>query len=69
MPKYSVILTRDVTESCVVEVEAADQDEASDLALEKLYETDDPHWALDDTPAKPDTYVTGWDLMVETPAK
>ena len=36
MATYTVIITRDVTESTIVEVEASTPEEAEDLAFEKL---------------------------------
>lgn len=48
MPKFTVILTRDITESCVIEVEATNIRDASDLAMQKLGETDNPGWEVDD---------------------
>lgn len=45
MPKYRVLLTRDMTESAVAFVEAEDRDEAVDLAKRTVEER---HWTLDD---------------------
>lgn len=47
MNKYKIILTRDLTESCFVEVEAANEEEAEDkaraaaLCCETEWETDE----------------------------
>lgn len=58
--RFSVIITRDITESCVIEVEAADEDEAREAALELLPYTEEPGWAVDDCSAQSgETYVTG----------
>lgn len=48
MPKYTVILTRDVTESCIVHVEAPNGGAAEDVALAALRGQDAPKWVLDD---------------------
>lgn len=48
MTKFTVILTRDITESCVVHVEAKDAEAAEDVALSKLQGLDAPRWKLDD---------------------
>lgn len=45
MPRYRVLMTRDVTESAVVEVEAASKQAAYDLAKAQ-HET--AEWAVDD---------------------
>jgi hypothetical protein len=60
MQRYAVIITRDITESCVVEVEAVDEDEAREAALDLLSCTEEPGWAVDDCSAQSgDAYVTG----------
>ena len=49
MPTFRIIVTRDVTESCVVTVSAADRDEAGTKALEHvLHYPDKVDWELDD---------------------
>ena len=48
MPKYKVIITRDLTESTVVTVEAANPDDAHDAALKKLRGQMDTKWEIDD---------------------
>jgi len=48
MATYTVIITRDVTESTVVEVEAGTPEEAEGLAFEKLSNNTDTEWRLDD---------------------
>lgn len=56
MPRYSVIITRDVTESTIVQVEA------ETAAIEKLFESTDTEWELDEGSwNKADAYVTGVD--------
>jgi hypothetical protein len=52
VPRFSVLLTRDVTESAKVEIDAANRDEAERLALEcdtvaLVWHVDDGHeWGL-----------------------
>ena len=48
MRRYSIIITRDITESCVTQVEADSEDEAREAAMEWLAECDDPGWQIDD---------------------
>lgn len=50
MPKYKVRLAREATESTEVVVEAANPDEAEDLAFEQAgaYGENLKHWAIDD---------------------
>jgi hypothetical protein len=48
MPKYRVILTRDITESTVVEVDAENQAAAYDAAYDVLYSMEAPVWEVDD---------------------
>lgn len=57
MPKYSIILTRDVTESTVVVVEADTPDQAEALALET--DASSVTWTVDDGNDWPAPYVTG----------
>lgn len=60
MPRFTVIVTRDTTESTSVVIDAADADEASEKALDISY--NDPYikWEQDYTPnASDDHYVTG----------
>ncbi len=64
MPRYSVIVTRDVTESTVVEVEAESPEQVEAVALAKLFESADTQWDLDDGSwNKGDAYVTGVDEL------
>lgn len=66
MPTYSVILTRDITESTVVDVQAASSEEAERLAHEKLLETTDAVWRVDDGSwNQSDIYATGVDPVEE----
>ncbi|MDP2047574.1 MAG: hypothetical protein Q8K33_01590 [Cypionkella sp.] len=46
--RFSVIITRDITESVVIEVSAKNADLARDAALEWLATCDNPEWAVDD---------------------
>jgi hypothetical protein len=58
MPTYRIIVTRDVTESCVVTVSAADAAKAQVKALESVWNS--PHgmdWEPDDCVGG-DPYVT-----------
>lgn len=48
MPTYTVIITRDITESTAVEVEAASAEEAEDAALTKLHQSTNTEWAIDE---------------------
>jgi len=64
MPRFSVIITRDVTESTVVQVEAETPEQAETAALEKLLESTDTEWELDEGSwNKGDVYVTGVDEL------
>jgi len=64
MPRYSVIVTRDVTESTVVEVEAETPEQVEVAALAKLFESADTEWELDEGSwNKGDAYVTGVDEL------
>lgn len=65
MPKFTVIVTRDTTESCEIEIEAEGQDEAEEAALARSKDSS-IEWEPDDTPnASADHYITGCE---ETPA-
>lgn len=67
MPKFTVIVTRDTTESCQIEVEAEDRAEAEERALETS-KSGDVTWEPDDTPnASADHYVTGCDEAAPAP--
>ena len=62
MPRYRVIITRDVTESTRVDVEAETPEQAETRALEKLFNSTDTEWELDEGSwNKADAYVTGVD--------
>ena len=59
MPKYAVIITRDITESTVIEVEADNHDAAEEAAHEALNQSSDAQWEIDDGSwNKGDHYVT-----------
>lgn len=66
MNTYQVILTRNVTESVVVEVEAEDETKAMDMADDKAgrYGNDVPGWELDSGNFA-EVYVTGCDQITE----
>jgi hypothetical protein len=62
MPRYNVIITRDVTESTIVQVEADTPEQAEMAAIAKLHESADTEWELDEGSwNKGDSYVTGVD--------
>ena len=48
MPKYTVIVTRDITESTVIEVETESLWLAEDVALLALENQTDTKWEIDD---------------------
>ncbi len=48
MRTFSVTITRDITESTVVEVEAETAEEAEATAQTKLHDAMDTHWELDE---------------------
>ena len=50
MDKYRVRLTRSITESTYIEVGATDEDSAAAAALDKLWESADTEWVIDDDP-------------------
>ena len=59
MPRFTVIVTRDTTESVIVEIEAENADEASEKAIDYSYNNPNIEWEQDDTPnASSDHYVT-----------
>jgi hypothetical protein len=59
MPRYEVIITRDITESTVLEVEADNQSEAYNAAYDALYGRTDIVWEVDDCSwDNSDPYVT-----------
>ncbi len=62
MPRYRVIITRDVTESTIVQVETETPEQAETAAIEKLFESTDTEWELDEGSwNKADAYVSGVD--------
>lgn len=66
MAAYAVIITRDVTESTIIEVEAGTPEEVEDLAFEKLSNSTDAEWRLDDGSwNQGDAYVTAVDRIDE----
>jgi len=66
MATYTVIITRDVTESTVVEVEAGTPEDAEDLAFDKLSNSTDAEWRLDDGSwNQSGAYVTAVDRIDE----
>ena len=65
MPIYSVIITRDITESTVVEVEAETTEQAEDAALDMFFSDIVLEWKKDDCLSNP--YVTGIDPLEPVP--
>ncbi len=64
MATYTVIITRDVTESTVIEVHAETPQQAEDIAFEKLWASDDTEWRIDDGSwNQGDAYVTAVDRI------
>lgn len=62
MPRYSVIITRDLTESTVVEVEAETPEQAETAAIDKMHKSAETEWELDEGSwNKGDAYITGVD--------
>lgn len=66
MTKFTVIVTRDTTESCAIEVEAESREEAEQAGLQTALDfPGEQEWSPDDTTnASKDPYVTGCE---ETP--
>ncbi|MBF0093062.1 MAG: hypothetical protein HQL34_00805 [Alphaproteobacteria bacterium] len=63
MPRYTVIVTRDITESTIVVVDAETEDQAEEAALEKLRNDTEAQWDVDEGSwNNSDPYVTGIDL-------
>jgi len=62
--KFTVVVTRDTTESAFITVEAEDEDTAKDLALKKSGNLDFRQWYRDYA-ALTDGYVTGCDEVEE----
>jgi len=64
MPRYRVIITRDVTESTLVEVEAETPELAEAAAFDTLYASTDTEWELDEGSwNRGDSHVTGMDEL------
>lgn len=59
MATFQLIITRDITESTFLTVEAKDANEAEKLGMEKLRNQDGTVWEVDDLPAKSEPYITG----------
>lgn len=63
MPCFTVLITRNVTESTIVTVAADDAAVAETAALDKLQESEDAIWTVDDGSwNNSDAYVTSVDL-------
>ncbi|MEO5338712.1 MAG: hypothetical protein H7841_17780 [Magnetospirillum sp. WYHS-4] len=64
MPTFRVIITRDVTESTVVEVEAGSEEQAETAALDKLHASTDAEWEIDEGSWNQGSpYITGIDRI------
>jgi hypothetical protein len=64
MPTFRVIITRDVTESTVVEIEAESEEQAETAAFDKLHAGTDTEWEIDEGSwNKGDAYITGIDRI------
>ena len=60
MPRFTVTVTRDTTESATIEMEADTEEEAAEKAIGFSYDNPHVEWFQDDTPnASSDHYVTG----------
>lgn len=63
MAKYSIILTRDTTESATVEMQASSQEEAVAKAILWAKDNDWLEWKRDDTPnASKEIYATDCEI-------
>jgi len=70
MANYTVIITRDITESTVIEVQAETPEQAEDMAIEKLSNSTDAEWRIDDGSwNQGDAYVTAVDRVSEEAAR
>lgn len=59
MSKFKVIITRDITESTVIEVEADSPENAEEAALDTLLQQENTEWEIDDGSwNNSETYVT-----------
>ena len=66
MPRFTVLITRDVTESNSVTVEAADAEAAASAAFAALSASRDAIWTLDEGSwNKGDPYITARDALGE----
>lgn len=65
MPTFRVIVTRDVTESTVIEVTAESEEQAETAALDKLHAGTDTEWEIDEGSwNRGSPYITGIDRIV-----
>ena len=64
MPRFTILITRDVTESTSVTVEAADAQAAEAAALKALSASSDAVWTLDEGSRNSgDPYITALDPL------
>lgn len=54
--KYEVCLTRDVTESVIIHINAENREQAQEIALDMA--TDSLNWARNDNDYNDDTYIS-----------
>ena len=65
MPTFRVIVTRDVTESTMVEVMAESEEQAETAALDKLHASTDAEWQTDEGSWNQGSpYITSIDRIV-----
>lgn len=66
MPRFTVLITRDMTESTSVTVEAADAKAAASAAFAALFTNSDAIWTLDEGSwNNGDPYITALDALGE----
>jgi len=66
MPRFTVLITRDMTESTSVTVEAADAKAAASAAFAALFTSSDAIWTLDEGSwNNGDPYITALDALGE----
>lgn len=58
MPLFDIIMTRDVTESCAMVIEAPSREAAVAAAFKRAKADNDLVWEADDTPLDPEIYAT-----------
>lgn len=67
---FTVTLTRDVTESVNITVQAEDEDAAAAVAIETIANMEDPpEWELDDYPSSSEAYCTAIEELNTEPVE